>query len=170
MEKTALKIKLFGAPVLRKKAKLIKEVTEEHRRILSSMSGLMYSSSGIGLAAVQVGISEAMFVVDIGSGLYKFINPKIVRKEGTQIKEEGCLSVPGVCIKVKRAKKVVLEALDEYAKPVSIEAEDLLACVFQHELDHLNGKLIVDYASVFDKIKMAKQLQVLKEKAECAII
>lgn len=170
MEKTELKVKLFGEPVLRKKALPIKEITQVHRNILSSMSRLMYDSSGIGLASVQVGISEAMIVVDIGSGLYKLINPKIVRKYGTQVMEEGCLSVPGVSLKVKRARKVLLKALDEYGLPTEIEAQDLLACVFQHELDHLNGKLIIDYASVFDKVRMAKRLQALKQKTECAII
>ncbi|MCX5701833.1 MAG: peptide deformylase, partial [Candidatus Omnitrophica bacterium] len=100
MKETALKIRLFGDPVLRKKAKAVNQVTEVHRNILSEMARLMYASSGIGLAAPQVGINERMIVADIGSGLYKLINPKIVKKEGHQILEEGCLSIPGICIKV----------------------------------------------------------------------
>ena len=80
--------------------------------------------------------------------------------------EEGCLSIPGVCIKVKRAKKVKILAQDEFAKPLTLEAEDLLARVFQHEIDHLRGKLIVDYASFFDKLKMAKKLEELKKSAK----
>ena len=145
---------------------MVQKVTQDHRDILSSMARLMYESSGIGLAAAQVGLEEAMIVVDIGAGLYKLINPVVTQKKGTQILEEGCLSVPGVCIKVKRAKKAVIKALDENAKPVSIEAEGLLACVFQHEIDHLKGKLIVDYASFFEKLKMGEKLKELKKRSE----
>jgi len=164
MNETALKIRLFGDSALKKKARPVKEITQGHRDILSQMARLMYESSGIGLASPQVGINECMIVVDIGSGLYKLINPKIVKKEGSQVTEEGCLSVPGVCVKVKRAKKVKISADDEFAKPVTIEAEDLLACVFQHEIDHLKGRLIVDYASFFEKLKLIRQLDELKKK------
>lgn len=165
-EGAGLKIRVFGDPVLRKKAKSIKEVTSFHRNILSEMARLMYTESGIGLAASQVGISESMIVVDIGIGLYKLINPIIAKKEGRQAMEEGCLSVPGVCIKVKRAAKVLVKALDEDSKPVTIDAEGLLACVLQHEIDHLNGKLIIDYASLIDKIKIKSKLEELGKRSE----
>jgi len=158
----ALGIKVFGDPVLRKKAQPVKNITSAHRDILSQMSRLMYDSSGIGLAAPQVGISECMIVADAGSGLYKLINPRVVKRQGRQCIEEGCLSVPGVCIKVKRAKAVVVEALDEDGKPITVEAKDLLACVLQHEIDHLKGKLIIDYASFIDKLKIKKRLSQLK--------
>ncbi|MDI6606178.1 MAG: peptide deformylase [Candidatus Omnitrophota bacterium] len=163
MKETALRIRVFGDPVLRKKAKLVSRVTGAHRDILSQMSRLMYDASGIGLAASQVGISECLIVVDIGSGLYKLINPRVVKKKGRQKIEEGCLSVPGVCIKVSRAKEVVVEALDEEGKPVVIEAKDLLACALQHEIDHLKGKLIVDYAGFLDKLKIKRRLRQLKK-------
>ncbi len=166
MKKTELKIEVFGSSALRKKAKPVKRITQEHRDVLSSMARLMYESSGIGLAAAQVGLEESMMVVDIGTGLYKLINPVVVRKEGTQVLEEGCLSVPGVCIKVKRANKVWIKALNENSEPQEFEAEGLLACVFQHEIDHLKGKLIVDYASFFDKFKMADKLKELKKRSE----
>lgn len=166
MTETALRIRLFGDSALRKKAKPVKFVTEAQRDILSHMAKLMYADSGVGLAASQIGINESMIVVDIGSGLYKLINPKIIKKEGWQALEEGCLSIPGVCIKIKRAKKILVEALDEFAKPINIEAEDLLACVFQHEIDHLKGKLIVDYASFFEKLKIIKRLEELKKKVK----
>jgi len=164
MPETVLKIKTFGAPALRQKAKPVDEITEYHREILSKMAGLMYSSLGIGLAASQLGINQAMIVVDIGSGLYKLINPKVVKKEGQQINKEGCLSVPSICIKVKRAKKVMLVAKDENGKPLTIEAQDLLACVLQHEIDHLRGRLIVDYASLLDRLKIGRKLKELKRK------
>lgn len=166
MQETGLKIKLFGERVLRRKAKPVKEITGYHHSLLSSMAGMMYESDGVGLAAPQIGVSQAIIVVDAGSGLYKLFNPKIIKKEGTQGMEEGCLSIPGVSVKVKRAKKVTVKAVDESAKPVTIEAEGLLACVFQHEIDHLNGKLIVDYASLLEKLKIKKRLAGLKKKAE----
>jgi len=165
MPETKLKIRLLGDPVLRKISKPVKEVTVWHRDILSEMAGFMYDNSGIGLAAPQLGINEFMIVADIGSGLYKLINPKVVKKEGSQAIEEGCLSVPEVCIKVKRAKKVLIKALDEYGKPLTIEARDLLACVFQHEIDHLKGKLIVDYISFFERLKMGKRLEEIKKRS-----
>jgi len=104
-----------------------------------------------------------MIVVDIGNCLYKLINPKITEKKGRQALGEGCLSLPGISIKVKRAKKVKITALDESGKPVEIDAEDLLACVFQHEIDHLKGKMIVDYASFLDKLKIKNKLAELKK-------
>ena len=169
MKETALKIRIIGDEVLTKKAKAIKEVTDYHREILSAMARLMYESSGVGLAAPQVGISGQMVVIDVGRGLYKLINAKIVKKHGSQVMEEGCLSVPGIGIRIKRAKKIWLEALDENGKPVKIEAEDLFARACQHELDHLCGKLIVDYASLIDKIKIKKRLKNLKQNlSNCA--
>jgi len=166
MEKTELKIRTFGDPVLRKKSHPVKKITEKHREFLSKMAQLMYEDEGVGLAAPQVGFKFEMIVVDIGKGggLYKLINPRINKRKGTQVNKEGCLSVPGVCIKVKRANKVWLEALDENGKFLNVEAEGLLACVFQHEIDHLRGKLIVDYASFVEKIKIAKALKELKKR------
>jgi peptide deformylase len=165
MEKTALRIRKFGDPALRRKSAWVKKVTPGHRDVLSAMSRLMYDGEGIGLAASQVGIDEAMIVVDIGKGLYKVVNPKIVKFQGAQVNLEGCLSVPGVCIKVKRANKIKVTGLDENGQPLNVEAGGLLACVFQHEIDHLKGKLIVDYASFLEKIKITKTLKELKKKA-----
>jgi peptide deformylase len=158
MSETELKIRVVGDPVLRKKAKKITRVNPEHSGILSQMARLMYEAKGVGLAAPQVGLSCRLIVVDIGSGLYKLINPRIVSKAGRQSFEEGCLSVPGIYIKVKRARKVCVEALDESGNPLKFEARDLLACVLQHEIDHLDGKLILDYASLLKKIALKKKL------------
>lgn len=166
MPETRLKIRIFADPALRKKAKPVSKVTERHRDTLSQMARLMYDASGIGLAAPQVAVAESMIVVDIGSGLYKLLNPKVSYRKGSQGLEEGCLSIPGICIKVKRAKKIKVDAIDEYGKPVSIDAEGLLACVLQHEIDHLKGKLIVDYASFLDKLKIKKKLLDLKDKSK----
>lgn len=165
-EKAGLKIRIFGDPVLRKKAKPVRKITGDYKDILSEMARLMYDSAGIGLAAPQVGVSEALIVVDIGSGLYKLINPRVVKKEGSQAMEEGCLSVPGVCIKIKRAKNILVEAQDEEGKSIKIEASGLLACVFQHEIDHLKGRLIPDYASFIQRIKINRRLEKFNQKAE----
>lgn len=143
---------------------MVKEVTGRHRDILSSMARLMYEGDGVGLAAPQAGINETMIVVDIGSGLYKLINPKIIEVSGRQVNQEGCLSVPGVCVKVKRARKVRVKALDEYGKNIEIQAQDLLACVLQHEIDHLKGRLIIDYAHFFERLKIGKALKKLNTK------
>jgi len=164
MEKTALRIRIFGDPALRQKSQEVKRVTDKHRELLSNMAQLMYEGDGIGLASPQAGVSDAMIVVDAGSGLYKLINPKVIKKQGSQALEEGCLSVPGICIRVRRAKKVKVAALDEYGKDLVIEAEGLLACVLQHEIDHLKGKLITDYASLLDRFKIKKKLAGLSKR------
>jgi peptide deformylase len=106
--------------------------------------------------------------VDIGEGLYKLVNPKIVKKQGQQSISEGCLSVPGVCIKVKRAKQVWVEAQDEDSRFIEIQARDLFACVLQHEIDHLKGKLIIDYASLLGKLRIKRKLAVLRTKTKAA--
>ena len=162
MLETKLTIRVFGDSVLRKKAKCLGRITDEHRRVLSQMAKAMYDDSGIGLAAPQVGISLQLIVVDIGEGLYKLVNPIIVKRQGRQSISEGCLSVPGVCIKVKRAKQVWVQAQDENSQLIEIEAKDLFACVLQHEIDHLKGKLIIDYASFLQKLRIKRKLAVLR--------
>jgi peptide deformylase len=164
MLETKLKIKTFGDSILRKKAKPVARVTDEHRQILSEMAKTMYDDSGIGLAAPQVGLCAQLIVVDIGEGLYKLINPVIIKRQGRQSISEGCLSVPGVCIKVKRAKQVWVQALDENSKFIEFQARDLFACVLQHEIDHLKGKLIVDYATFLGKLRIKRKLAALKAK------
>jgi peptide deformylase len=164
-QETELKIKTLGAPVIRQKALPIKKVNQDHRATLSRMAQLMYDAGGIGLAAPQVGLSQAMIVVDIGSGLYKLINPQVIRRKGSQVNQEGCLSVPGICVKVKRSRDVVVEAIDENGEALAIEATGLLACVLQHEMDHLRGRLIVDYASLVEKVKLAPKIRELKKKS-----
>ncbi|MBU4251561.1 MAG: peptide deformylase [Candidatus Omnitrophica bacterium] len=166
MPEIKLKIKVLGDSVLRKKAKLVGRITDEHRRVLSQMAKAMYDHSGIGLAAPQLGQSLQLIVVDIGEGLYKLVNPKIVKSHGRQSISEGCLSVPGVCIKVKRAKQVWVQAQDENSRFLEIAAKDLFACVLQHEIEHLKGKLIIDYASFLDKIRIKRKLALLKDKGK----
>ena len=148
---------------LRKKSAPVKKITLEHGEFLSKMARLMYDSGGVGLAANQIGIDMSLAVLDTGEGLYKLVNPRIVKKEGTQILEEGCLSIPGVYIKVKRAKKVEVRAEDESGNPITIKAEGLMACCLQQEIDHLNGKMIIDYAPFLQKLRLKKALAKMKD-------
>lgn len=139
-------------PILRKKAQTVKSLGDEERQILADMSETMYLKGGVGLAAIQVGVIKSLIVVDIGDGLMKFINPVIIKKEGSESQDEGCLSVPDKCVSVKRAKKIVVEYLNDKGEPLKLSSEGLLARVLQHEIDHLMGKLIVDYLSPFKKL------------------
>jgi len=141
------KIRKYGDSILRKRCKVIRNIGAKEEEILERMSETMYASQGIGLAAPQVGIDKQLIVVDVGEGLLKLINPLILLKEGESILEEGCLSLPGVALKVKRAKSIVIEGWNEKREKVKIEAEGLFAHAIQHEVDHLQGILIIDYAN-----------------------
>ncbi|MEA1964453.1 MAG: peptide deformylase [Candidatus Aerophobetes bacterium] len=140
------KIRKYGDPILRKKCEIVKNVGVEEEEIFERMSETMYASQGIGLAAPQVGIDKRLIVVDVGEGLLKLINPLILLGEGESVLEEGCLSLPGVTVKVKRAKSVVVEGWNEKRERIKIEGEDLFAHAIQHEVDHLQGILIIDYS------------------------
>ena len=159
---TRLRIRTYGDPVLRKRAKPVKVVTDQERTILSEMAELMRLSGGIGLAAPQVGFSKQMVVVDVGYGPVILINPRIVKKSGSQKLEEGCLSLPGVYVNVRRAKKIVVNGSNEQNEKVSLPASDLLARALQHEIDHLRGKLIIDYANLIQRIRLRKRLKNLQ--------
>jgi len=147
-----LKVVTFPESILRKKAQKVGKVTDSERATLEDMAKTMYLSQGVGLAAVQVGIDRQLAVIDTGNGLIKMINPAIVKKEGVESNEEGCLSCPGACVKVKRAKKVVVSYLDENGEVSEIKAEGLLARALQHEIDHLCGKLIIDHLNPIKKM------------------
>jgi peptide deformylase len=146
-----LKIKVFPDPALRVKAGKVTSVGPEERRILEDMAETMYLNQGVGLAATQVGIAKRLIVIDVGEGLLRFVNPAISARTGTEVSEEGCLSVPGECIKVKRARSITVDFLDEHGTPSSIKCTGLMAKAIQHEIDHLSGKLIVDYLNPIKK-------------------
>ena len=164
MKRIELRIKTYPARILRKKIAAVKKVTEEERHLLSRMAQVMYDSQGVGLSANQVGIDKSMLVADPGSRLYKIINPRIVKKQGRSVLEEGCLSVPDVCLKIKRAKKVVVQGQDEDGKSITIEAEGLFSHILQHEIDHLNGKLIIDRVPFFTKLMISKKINRLRRE------
>ena len=157
-----LRIRFYGDPLLRKRAKPLRQVTETERAIFEEMLELTRLSGGIGLAAPQVGLSKQMILVDIGQGPVMLVNPRITKKSGFSSLEEGCLSLPGIYVKVRRAKKIVVSGLNEKNESVSFPAQDLLARVLQHEIDHLRGRLIVDYANFIQKISLKKKLKSLK--------
>jgi peptide deformylase len=147
-----LKVLTFPESILRKKAQKVSKVTDAERATLDDMAKTMYLSQGVGLAAVQVGIDRQLAVIDTGSGLIKMINPSIVKKDGLESQEEGCLSCPGACVKVRRAKKVVVSYLNESGEVAEIRADGLLARALQHEIDHLGGKLIIDHLNPIKKM------------------
>lgn len=134
----------LGDDVLRKIAKPVDKVTKKKKKLVKDMIETMYEADGVGLAAPQIGLSERIVVIDVGEGPFALFNPEIKEAEGSEIDVEGCLSIPGQKGYVKRAAKVVVEAINEDEKLVRIEAEGLLARCLQHEIDHLNGILFID--------------------------
>jgi len=145
----------------------VAEVTDEIRQLVSDMAETMYAAPGIGLAATQVNFHQRIVVIDISedkSGLMAFINPEILEKSGEQVCEEGCLSVPGIYEKVTRAAEVKVRALNAKGERFELDAEGLLAVCIQHEIDHLDGKVFVEYLSALKqnriKTKLAKRARI----------
>ena len=159
-----LEIKEYGEPVLREKALPVKEVNPEILNLIKDMAETMYTDSGVGLAAPQVGVSKRIIIIDgEEDGLIVLINPMIVKSEGEVVAEEGCLSVPGIYSQVKRASKVTVKALNENGDPIEITKEALTARALQHEIDHLDGILFIDRIGrmerqiLLNKLKKKKQ-------------
>lgn len=143
-----LPIRIWGDPVLTRRATAVDRVTAEERRLISNMFETMEAADGAGLAAPQIGVSKRIFVFRRGDEKHALINPKIIRREGTKIGDEGCLSIPGAQAKVERAAKVLIAGRDAKGKPVEWECEDgeeqgRAGAAVQHELDHLDGILYV---------------------------
>ena len=159
---TLLNVLHFPNPRLRLKAEPVKEVTPDIIKILDDMLETMYADRGVGLAAIQVNIQKRLIVMDVSDEYNQpqcFINPEIISTEGSELFEEGCLSVPGIYDKVKRAKKVVFKYLDKNNQSQTIHAEELLADCIQHEIDHLDGKLFIDHLSPLKQERIRKKLE-----------
>ena len=157
-----LNILKYPDPRLRTVAKAITEVTDVHRLQLDDMLETMYEAPGIGLAATQVDIHERMLVIDISEEKdtpRTFINPEIIARDGVEVMEEGCLSVPGIYEKVERADKVTVRAQDRDGQLFELEADGMLAVCIQHEIDHLDGKVFVDYLSPLKQQRISKKLE-----------
>ena len=136
----------YGDEVLRRRAAKVKRFDDEIRRLIERMYEAMAESHGLGLAANQVGVDLQVFTYDVGEGPHALVNPKIVRRKGEQVGVEGCLSIPGIQGDVSRAENITVKGLDENGNPVRLHAEGLMARVFQHEMDHLDGHLFIDRA------------------------
>lgn len=137
-------IRLYGDSVLRRKSREVKEMNEDIQKLIDNMAKLMYKNKGLGLAAPQVGILKRVIVADVGDGLISLVNPKILWRQGKDTMAEGCLSIPGINLEIKRSKEVIVEGLTREGEKVQLGAVGLLARVLQHEIDHLDGVLIVD--------------------------
>jgi len=162
-----LEILHFPDPRLRIRAKSLAAVTDATRALIKDMLETMYAAPGIGLAATQVGVDQRVIVVDVsedGDESMAFINPEILSQEGSEVMQEGCLSVPGVYEEVERAERIRVRALDRDGRQVEFDADGLLAVCIQHEVDHLNGKLFVDYLSELKRKRIKKRIE--KEERE----
>ena len=150
-------IRTFGDPVLKSKAAEITDIDGKLVTLADQMLEAMYEAPGLGLAAPQVGIQKQLFVYDVGEGPATLVNPTIKESSGEWVYDEGCLSIPGLYVEMARPKEVLLQGWDLDGNEVTIEADELLARLFQHELDHLQGVLM------FDRMTDEQRKEALKE-------
>lgn len=162
-----LEILHFPDPRLRELAKPVGEVDADIRRLVDDMFDTMYDAPGIGLAATQVGVDKRVIVIDISEEKDQpmvFINPELLTTEGNEEMDEGCLSVPGFFETVQRAEKVRVKALNKDGESFELETDGLLAVCIQHEMDHLEGKLFVDYLSSLKRQRIRSKLEKQKKQ------
>lgn len=155
----------YPDPRLRNPAQPVERVDDEVRQLVDDMFETMYQAPGIGLAAPQLGAAKSIIVIDISeqrNAPHTFINPRIVARDGATRFEEGCLSVPGIYEEVQRASRIRVEAVSREGKDFTLEAEGLLAVCIQHEIDHLDGKLFVDYLSELKRQRIRKKMEKLR--------
>ena len=163
-----LPILRYPDPRLHTRATQVAEVNDEIRKLVNDMAETMYEAPGIGLAATQVDVHKRVVVIDVSedkSGLLALINPEIISRSGEQVCEEGCLSVPGIYADVTRADQIDVRFLDREGKPQELRVDGLLAVCIQHEMDHLDGKLFVDYLSPLKREMVRKKLAKAKRAA-----
>jgi peptide deformylase len=159
---TTLDILHFPDPRLRTIAQPVEQVDDAIRKLVDDMFETMYAAPGIGLAATQVNVDKRVIVIDVSEEKDQplcLINPEILVRDGVEEMEEGCLSVPGVFELVERADHIRIQALDRDGERIEMEAGDLLAVCIQHEIDHLDGKLFVDYLSPLKRARIRKKLE-----------
>lgn len=181
-----LKILTYPDPTLRKKCEPVEEIDDDLIQLLDDMADTMYEAPGVGLAAPQVGVTKRIIVADIQpreriketddgeeilmpsdrTELIELINPEIVFSDGEAVGEEGCLSIPGFVSDVKRKYEVVVEGYNREGEPIQIECEDLLARVFQHEIDHLDGILFIDRLGRLKRELLKKKIEKALGKEE----
>ena len=156
----------YGADTLHRAAAPVAAVTPEIQRLIDDMIKTMYAAPGVGLAAPQIGVPLRIFVADVSVGrdpaaLHVFVNPEFVERDGMQLEDEGCLSVPGFNATVARPSRVVMAGLDRAGQPQQIEGIGLLARCFQHEMDHLDGTLFVDRLRGLQKDLIVRKIKKL---------
>jgi peptide deformylase len=159
----------YPDPRLHKVAAKVARVDSEIRRLIKDMAETMYAAPGVGLAATQVDVHKRVIVIDVSEErdrLHVFVNPELLEANGEAEFEEGCLSVPGIYEKVRRAERIKIRALDAVGKEYTLEADGLLAVCIQHEMDHLEGKVFVEYLS---KLKQQRILARLKKRLRQAM-
>jgi peptide deformylase len=167
-----LKILKYGEPVLERPADHISDFdAPDLKQLIEDMFDTMYAAKGVGLAAPQVGIGKRITVIDISVGEDEtkklvLINPEIVAREGSQVGEEGCLSIPGFREPVTRANKVTVKAHNEKGEQIELSGEELLARAFQHEVDHLNGKLFINHLSALKRDIIRRKIKKLQKAGE----
>jgi peptide deformylase len=162
-----LNILHFPDPRLRTRAAPVVQVDDSIRRLVDDMFDTMYDAPGIGLAATQVNVHQRVIVIDVSEEKNEprvFINPELISREGVEQMDEGCLSVPGVYETVERADRVKVRALNRDGQPFELETDGLLAVCIQHEMDHLEGKLFVDYLSSLKRERIRKKLEKLRRQ------
>lgn len=159
-----LEILKYPEKVLKQKAAPVTSVDKELKALIDNMVETMYAAPGVGLAAPQIGVSKRIAVIDVSTKgakmpLLVLINPELVRKEGSIEFEEGCLSLPGFTAKIERAERLLVRALDLDGKPFEVESEGLLSIALQHEMDHLDGILLIDRISPLKREFFKKRIQ-----------
>ncbi len=162
-----LNILHYPDPRLREKALPVEKVDSAIKQFVSDMFETMYDAPGIGLAATQANVQKRIIVIDVSEDKSQplcFINPEILESDGEEIMEEGCLSVPGIYEKVKRADHIKVRALNRDGVEFEMEADGILSTCIQHEMDHLEGKLFVDYLSELKRQRIRKKLEKLRLK------
>lgn len=166
-----LEILEYPDPRLRTRARPVEAVDDTIRQLVADLLETMYAAPGIGLAATQVDVHQRVLVLDVSedhSQPYCFINPEIVAADGEQFGDEGCLSVPEIYEPVRRAEAITVRALDRDGEPFELEADGLLAVCIQHEMDHLDGKLFVDYLSPLKRDRLRKKLSKARRRDAAA--
>jgi len=159
------KIVTYSNPILRRKAESLEDIDDTIRQLIDEMGETMYANDGVGLAAPQVGVSKRVVVLDGGEGLMSLVNPEIIQMgEEEETMEEGCLSLPEIRLDVSRPTRIVARGRNDKGELVEMELDGLLARIFQHEIDHLNGILIIDHASSIQRTLLKSKLKKLKKE------
>ncbi|MCX5896046.1 MAG: peptide deformylase [Proteobacteria bacterium] len=161
-----LEVLIFPHRILRQKCEPVTAIDDATVKLLKDMAETMYASKGIGLAAPQVGILKRVIMLDVGQGLVSLINPEISSSDGASVREEGCLCLPEIYVNIERKEKIEISGIDPKGKPVSFEADGLLARALQHEIDHLHGTLIVDRLSRLKRDLVIRKFRKLQLKAQ----